>query len=187
LIIPTSVISGKVLEGFGLRLVNSALLISNMQLRLKSGAPDPPDTGDWDAICSTPSPDTFFAHLFREVAKFSLPEAKIVSEEEDTESRIQAGWLGSQELGARVAVVTCTETTSLPTYCTWETFGLPGMKLTWRYKLEYAGQLGHVAFRHIELRCAFAGPSEQQHFSAIWRRVIGKEPQFEDFDANERG
>ena len=155
------------------------------QLRLKSGAPDPPDTGDWDAICSTPSPETLFSQLFREVANFSLPEAKVVSEEEDTVQRIQTGWCGNPELGLQITVVTCTETTDLPVYCTWETFGLPGMKLTWKYVLEYAGQLGHVAFRHIELHCMFEGPSEQQSFSTVWRRVIGKEPQFEELATNE--
>jgi len=155
-----------------------------LQLRLKSGAPDEPDTGDWDAICSTPSLDTFFSHLFREVADFSLPAAVVAAEEEDSIRRIQTGWRGSQALGAQIIVVTCTETTDLPVYCTWETFGLPGMKIKWQYALEYAGQLGHVAFRHKELQCRFEGPSEQERFSAIWRRVIGKEPQF-DLAANE--
>ena len=65
-----------------------------------------------------------------------MPEAKVVSEEEDTIRRIQTGWRGSQELGAQITVVTCTETTDLPVYCTWETFGLPGMKLTWKYDCE---------------------------------------------------
>ncbi len=27
------------------------------RLRLKDGAPDEPDTGDWDAICATPPPE----------------------------------------------------------------------------------------------------------------------------------
>jgi hypothetical protein len=156
------------------------------QLRLKYGAPDEPDTGDWDAICSTPSPDTFFSELFREVANFSLPGATVASEEEDTIRRIQIGWRGSRALGAQIIVVTCTETTDLPVYCTWETFGLPGMKIKWEYALEYAGQLGHVAFRHTQLQCMFESPSGQERFSAIWRRVIGKEPQFEDVAANER-
>jgi hypothetical protein len=39
-------------------------------LRLKEGAPDEPDIGDWDAICATPRIDDFFATLFKEVADF---------------------------------------------------------------------------------------------------------------------
>ena len=151
-----------------------------LHLRLQQGAPDEPDTGDWNAICSTPSPDIFFSQLFREAANFSLPEATVVGEEEDSIRRIQTGWRGSQALGAQIIVVTCTETTDLPVYCTWETYGLPGMKINWQYALEYAGQLGHVAFRHIQLHCTFESPFEQERFSAVWRRVIGKEPQFED-------
>ena len=39
-----------------------------LQMRLASGAPDEPDTGDWDPICETPGPRTLFATLFREIA-----------------------------------------------------------------------------------------------------------------------
>ena len=39
-----------------------------LQMRLASGAPDEPDTGDWDAICATPGPRTLFATLFYEIA-----------------------------------------------------------------------------------------------------------------------
>src|SRR5437660_1561622 len=156
-----------------------------LRLRLKDGAPDAPDTGDWDAICATPSPDTFFSHLFREVAGSGLPEAKVVSDEADDIHQVQIGWRGSPELGTQIKVVTCTETTDFPVYCTWETYGLPGMKIKWHYALEHAGQLGHVAFRHINLECAFEGPSQQQRFAAVWRTIIGKEPHFEEMAPNE--
>jgi len=156
-------------------------------LRLKDGAPDSPDTSDWDAICSTPSPDTFFSQLFREVANFPLPEAKVISEEEDDIRRIQIGWRGGSELGVQITVVSCTETTDLPVYCTWETFGLPAMKIKWHYEFDYAGQLGHVAFRHISLNCAFDGPTGQHRFAAIWRRIIGKEPAFEPASSSDLG
>jgi hypothetical protein len=36
------------------------------RLRLKDGAPDEPDTGDWDAICATPRIDDLFAILFKD-------------------------------------------------------------------------------------------------------------------------
>lgn len=152
------------------------------RVRLKSGAPDEPDTSDWDAICATPSVDDFFATLFHEVANFGLPAAVTISEEEDDIRKIQEGLRGSQALGVEITVVTCTETSDLPTVCTYETRGLPGMRVKWVYKLDYAGQLGHVAFRHVRLECEFDGPADEQRFAGIWRKVIGKEPVFEPAD-----
>jgi|GEM_PF-1271577 len=148
-------------------------------LRLKDGAPDEPDTGDWDAICATPRIGDFFAILFKEVADFDLPEPVIESEIEDPIRHVRTGWRGSKELGAEVTVVDCPETSDLPVYCDWETFGLPGMKVKWQYALEKAGQLGHVAYRHRKLECTFDGAAGQQRFAEIWRRVIGKTPLFE--------
>ena len=150
-----------------------------LHVRLKSGAPDEPDTSDWDAICATPSIDAFFATLFHEVANFGLPAAVITSEEGDDIRQIQTGWRGSEALGAEITQISCTETSDLPTSCTWETHGLPGMKIKWEYKLDYAGQLGHVAFRHTNLECTFDSPADQLRFADVWRRVIGKEPVFE--------
>lgn len=149
---------------------------------MKSGAPDEPDTSDWNAICATPSPSTFFAVLFHEVAGFSLPEAVITDEQEDDVRRIQTGRRGSKALGAEIVQISCTETSDLPTHCTWETRGLPGMKVKWAYDLEYAGQLGHAAFRHVSLECEFDDPGDERRFSEIWCRIIGKEPVFEPAD-----
>jgi hypothetical protein len=53
------------------------------------------------------------------------------------------------------------------------------MTVTWRYALEYAGQLGHVAFRHVELLVDFQGPAAQERFSEVWRGVFGIAPVFE--------
>ncbi len=150
---------------------------------MKSGAPDEPDTSDWNAICATPSPSGFFAALFHEVAGLGLPEAVITGEQEDDVRRIQTGWRGSQALGAEIVQISCTETSDLPTHCTWETHGLPGMKVKWAYDLEYAGQLGHVAFRHGRLECEFDGADDERRFAEIWRKVIGKEPIFETADS----
>ncbi len=150
-----------------------------LYVRLKSGAPDEPDTGDWNAICATPSISGFFQILFSEVAGFSLPGEVVTSDTEDDIRRVQMGWRGSRELGVEIKVVSCTETTDLPTYCWWETHGLPGMKIKWEYKLDYAGQLGHVAFRHVALNCEFATAAHQQRFAAIWKKEIAKEPVFE--------
>jgi len=148
-------------------------------VQLKSSAPDEPDTGDWNAICATPSISGFFEVLFHEVASFSLPGEVVTSDTEDDIRRTQTGWRGSSELGVEIRVVSCTDTTDLPTYCWWKTHGLPGMKIKWEYSLEYAGQLGHVAFRHGALECEFATAADQQRFAAVWKKAIGKEPAFE--------
>ncbi len=149
------------------------------RLQLKDGAPDEPDTGDWDAICATPRIDDFFAALFKEVAGFNLPAPVIESEEEDSVRHVRVGWCGSKTLGAEVTVISCTETSAFPVYCDWETFGLPGMKVRWQYALEKAGQLGHVAYRHQKLECTFESSADQQRFAEIWRRHIAKTPVFE--------
>jgi len=66
----------------------------------------------------------------------------------------------------------------------WETFGLPGMKVTWEYALEKAGQLGHVAYRHRKLECTFERSSDRQRFAEIWRRHTRKTPVFESSESN---
>ena len=76
-------------------------------------------------------------------------------------------WFGSDAFGTKVTEIESPETTAFPMYCTWETFGLPGMKVIWKYSLEYAGQLG------------FDTLADQQRFTGIWERVIGKVPVFE--------
>jgi hypothetical protein len=148
-------------------------------LQLKDGAPDEPDTSDWDAICATPRIDDFFSILFKEVADFNLPGQVIESDTEDSVRHIRVGWRGSKSLGAEITVVSCTETSAFPVYCDWETFGLPGMKVSWQYALEKAGQLGHVAYRHRKLVCMFETSTDRQRFVEIWRRHIGKTPVFE--------
>src|ERR1700730_4762591 len=149
------------------------------RLRLKDGAPDEPHTGDWDAICATPRIGDFFAILFNEVADFNLPDPVVESDNKDLVRHVRVGWRGSKALGAEVTVVNCTESSTFPVYCDWETFGLPGMKVRWEDALEKAGQLGHVAYRHRKLECTFDGWADQQRFAEIWRRHIGKTPVFE--------
>lgn len=119
-------------------------------MRLTEGKPHEPDSSDWDDICASVGPDAFFQTLFSEVGGIGLPAAEITDETEDDIQRVLKGKRGTDMIGARIDQRECTETSDLPTYCRWETYGLPGMTVTWRYALEYAGQLGHVAFRHVE-------------------------------------
>jgi hypothetical protein len=155
------------------------------RVRLKDGAPDEPDTGDWDAICDAPGIGDFFAILFKEVADFDLPAPVIKSDQEDSVRRVRIGWHGDRALGAKLRVVNCTETSAFPVYCTWETFGLPGMTVRWEYALEKAGQLGHMAYRHQNLECTFDSSADQERFAEIWRRHIGKTHVFEPAETDD--
>ena len=52
------------------------------------------------------------------------------------------------------------------------------MKVIWQYALEYAGQLGHVAYRHRKLECSFDSETDQEQFTLVWQKVIGNAPRF---------
>ncbi len=122
---------------------------------LTNGAPDEPDTRDWNAICSTPGPRQIFAALFEDLAPEGMPERTTTEVSEDETHRLHTIWLGTNVLGVKVTEVESPETTAFPMYCTWETFGLKGTKVIWKYSLEKAGQLGYSAFRNGNLKCSF--------------------------------
>ncbi len=145
--------------------------------QLISGTPDEPDTGDWDAICATPGPKNLFAALFLELAA-GLPARSPAEVSEDDTHRVHVIWFGNDAFGVLVTETASAETTAFPMSCTWETFGLPGMKVIWSYSLEHAGQLGYTAFRHGRLLCDFESAADERRFADIWQRVIGKAPEF---------
>jgi len=105
-----------------------------------------------------------------------LAAAEITGETEDDIQRVRKGRRGTEVIGARIEQRECTETSDLLTYCRWETYGLLGMTVTWRYALDYAGQLGHVAFRHVELLADFEDPAALERFNEVWRSVFGIVP-----------
>jgi len=148
-------------------------------MRLTEGGLHEPDPSDWDDVCATIGPNKFFGMLFREVGGLSLGAAEIIDESEDDLQRVRHGICGTAVTGARIEETECTESSDLPTYCRWETHGLPGMTVTWRYALEYAGQLGHVGFRHIELLADFEDAAAAERLSEVWRLVFGIVPTFE--------
>jgi hypothetical protein len=175
------------------------------QILLVSGAPDEPSTGDWDALCDTPGPNTLIAALFRDLAAGTprrlerakrrlfasllgkpvpgLPGRSSAETSEDDTHRVHTIWLGGEAFGARVTETQSVVSTMFPMYCQWETFGLPGTKLIWDFKLDYAGQLGYAAFRHDRLVCTFKSAADQRSFAEIWQRVLGKTPGFEPLAA----
>jgi len=149
-------------------------------LVLTDGIPDEPGTGDWDAICKQPSIEGFFATLFRDVAHTALPSLRdqMEEEDEDEEVRVRTGCYGDSDFGVDVKTVQILESSMFDLRCRWETHGLPGMKVMWEYSLEYAGQLGHVAYRHNKLECRFDSPADSKKFAQVWLKAIGKPPRF---------
>src|SRR5262249_48372360 len=126
-----------------------------VRVRLTAGAPDEPDSSDWDALCAgNPSPQQLFVALFDRIAR-GLPDQQPISLNEDHTHRVHTIWFGDHRYGIKVTEIASVETTDFPMGCTWETFGLPGMTVVWRFALAYAGQLGHCAFRQRELVCDF--------------------------------
>ncbi|MFI5157177.1 MAG: hypothetical protein ACHQEM_13380, partial [Chitinophagales bacterium] len=97
------------------------------KMQLSSGAPDEPDTGDWDAICDTPGPNGLFAALFSELS-MGLPEQSPTEVSENETHRVHTIWFGNDTLGVKVTEIESSETKAFPMHCTWETFGLPGIK-----------------------------------------------------------
>jgi hypothetical protein len=148
------------------------------RMRLIGGLPHEPDSSDWDDVCNAVGPQKFLDALFFEVSGNSLPEAVVTEESQDDIQRVLVGRRGNDSVGANIRQRECTETTDLPTFCRWETYGLTGMALTWDYALEYAGQLGHVAFRHVELFAEFETPDAQARFCGIWKRIFDRDPVF---------
>ena len=151
---------------------------SGQAVYLTEGMPDEPDTGDWDAICAAPSIEGFFRMLFREVTQQPMPDLTDQRYEEKDGERVRISWYGDRSLGIEVSIVEILESSMFDLRCGWETHGLGGIKVTWQYALELAGQLGHVAYRHGRLECRFASEKDQEQFAAVWRKAIGKEPKF---------
>ena len=116
-----------------------------------------------------------------------MPPRTATEVSEDETHRVHTIWLGTNVLGVKVTEVESPETTAFPMYCTWETFGLTGTKVIWKYSLEKAGQLGYSAFRNGNLKCNFDTRADQQRFTEIWQQTIGKVPIFELLEQTAEG
>jgi hypothetical protein len=71
-------------------------------MRLTEGGLHEPSSSDWDDICVTVGPQTFFETLFREVGGLGLPAAEIADESEDDIQRVRKGKRGTEVMGARI-------------------------------------------------------------------------------------
>jgi hypothetical protein len=172
-----------------------------LPVALIEGAPDEPDTGDRDALCSTPGPNQFIETLFVEVASFALPRAMPIrptgvgatwtrvkqvvlsrlghAVPDQSADIVTHRWRrGSEARGVDIWERECTETTAFPMDCYWETHGLPGMDVRWNFSLEHAGQLGFAAYRHGRLICVFDDPTDQYRFAEVRRNDFGRTPRF---------
>lgn len=150
-----------------------------LHLRLSSGAPDEPDTGDWDAICATPGPRHVFAALFNALSGKDMPAPEFKDETESDVHRVHIFLGGDEAFGVKVTEIESAETSAFDMSCTWESFGLPGAKIIWKYGLEKAGQLGYAAYRHCSLVCDFASEKERDVFAQAWQKAVGKPAAFE--------
>ncbi|MDE2134569.1 MAG: hypothetical protein KGJ49_08215 [Alphaproteobacteria bacterium] len=148
-------------------------------IRLIAGAPDEPDTGDWDAICATPGPQQVIAAAYRAFTGEPLPGKTSVSPEEDDVHRVHTIWLGTPQRGVKVTEIESVESSAFPMTCIWESHGWPGIGLVWQYKLEKAGQLGYSAFRHVNLEASCQAEHDVLKFAEVYEQVIGRKPAFE--------
>ena len=149
-------------------------------LLLADGAPREPKSWDWDELMSLPRPDDLLRQLFLELCgvrelPLHIAEQRVVPGEE----RIATGFCGTSEIGYRLVERECLETSIVPYDVLIETSGLPGMQVRWHYCLEYAGQAGHAAFRHLSLNAQFDNVEAEGRFTRIWQNVFKTIPVWE--------
>jgi hypothetical protein len=148
---------------------------------LVEGTSDEPSSSDWEEIASYPTPREFFYELFMEVCDIDVRKEGRVTKEIHIpgEERIIRGFQGTEGVGFHWAEEECLETSMIPVHVRCETYGLPGMEIRWYYYREYAGQLGHAAFRNGSLTARFDNEEALAQFEGIWFRVFGKNPVFQ--------
>lgn len=148
------------------------------ELTLVGGFPEEPLHSDVDAICSAPGPTSFFKELYRSICGGELPALKIEKEDRTDDALKIRAWSGTPALGLEWLEEKCLETSSIPVSIECITHGLPAMKVRWRFMLEYAGQLGHAAFRHLSLVAEFENDRALRDFQEVWSKVFNREPLF---------
>lgn len=144
-------------------------------LVLVEGIPDEPDPRDWEEIASFPTPLDFFNELFVSLCNIDTRKGRITEETKiPGDMRIVRGFQGAESVGFQWVEEECLETSMFPVHVEYDTYGLPSMEIRWRYRREYAGQLGHVAFRHSSLMARFDNEEALAQFQTIWCTVFGK-------------
>jgi hypothetical protein len=149
-------------------------------LILVEGTPDEPDAWNWEEIASFPTPLDFLNELFASLCNVDTRKGRTTEKTKiPGDTRVVRGFQGSERVGFRWVEEECLETSMFPVRVEHETYGLPGMEVRWRYRREYAGQLGHAAFRHDCVTARFDNEEAMTQFQGIWRAVFGKTPVFQ--------
>ena len=148
---------------------------------LSGGAPREPEHGNWHELTSLPGPPRFLEALFRELCDVDVTpgRCRLISEDTATEGvKLSKFLCGGKKVGFRQSERTVTESSDFPVDVEIETVGLPGIELSWRFKLDYQGQLGHCGFRHGRLAVGFADDAARARFVEIWRLAYDRTPEF---------
>ena len=147
-------------------------------LVLVSGMPDEPAHSDVDGICSSPGPTSFFKEFWPTLFGSVLPPFKMLEEQRtDDNLRIRAR-SGTPDVGLEWLEEKSLESSLFSIGIEITTHGLPSMKMHWKFELEYAGQLGHAAFRHVSLSVHFENENALNQFHSTWLKVFGRNPRF---------
>jgi hypothetical protein len=149
------------------------------ELILVGGIPDEPLHSDVDAICSSPGPTAFFKELYSSVGGSALTAFERLGEERTEDYLKIRAWSGTPTVGLEWLEEKCLETSLIPVSIECITHGLPAMKVRWNFMLEYAGQLGHAAFRHLSLIAQFENERALKEFHEVWSKVFKRKPVFQ--------
>jgi hypothetical protein len=151
-------------------------------MRVKEGLPQEPNPSDYDEVCSLPGPFSFFQRLFLLLSNVGINTPGTVTETEITpmaEEEVTKGFYGREDIGLRFTARRSLETSLFGMWVSYETYGLPGIQVQWRFNLGKAGQLGYAAFSHESLEVGFQEEQDRVRFEEIWREVFGKKSVYE--------
>jgi hypothetical protein len=150
-------------------------------MKVIEGLPSEPNPSDYDEVCSMPGPFSFFQRLFLLLSNVIIDMPGTVSETEiiPREAEVTKGFYGREDIGLRSTETRSLETSMFGMWLNYETYGLPGIQVQWRFTLEKAGQLGYAAFCHQSLMVGFQEDQDRVRFEEIWGEVFGKKPIYE--------
>ena len=99
--------------------------------------------------------------------------SKTESTEDFAGFSVRRGLSGTSQIGYKWTERFPLETSDASVQVETDTHGLPGIEIVWTFRLRYAGQLGHCAFRHGRLEVRFATEDAKARFEESWAAVFG--------------
>lgn len=143
-------------------------------LELKGGAPDEPDSLE---ELGAPGAWTFLTRLYQEVSQVDVERVLESRETGDPkEMLVTEARLGTPEVGCRFERRVPMESSMFPVQCRCESYGLPGIQLSWEYHREQVNVAGRVGFRQGTLRVRFESDRDRARFERIWSEVFSRRP-----------